>query len=394
MKQPHLHGPYPTLHPAWRAARRRLAVGLGALALATAVLADAGHDHGDAAPAAAADGPKRLGDGSVFLPKPAQRQLDVRTLPVRAAQLPRAFELAGKVVMDPNAGGRVQAAVAGRLEPGPRGLPEVGQAVRKGEILAWVVPVAGALERSAQQAQLAELRSAKGLADKRAARLRELSDTVPRKDIDAAEAEAASLAERIAALSAGLSGRDALRSPASGVVASSLVLAGQVVEARELVFEVVDPARLRIEALAYDAALAADVESASLALGAQRVPLRFVGASRSLREQALPLLFALDAQAAAAPAGALPALALALGQPVRVVVQSRSRIEGFALPSAALVKSPANQAIVWVKRAPEQFEPRVVGAEPLDATQAAVTRGLASGERVVTQGASLINQVR
>ena len=389
MKQPHLHGPHSTLHPAWRGARRRLAVGLGALALATAVLADAGHDHGDAAPAAAADGPKRLGDGSVFLPKPAQRQLDVRTLPVRAAQLPKAFELAGKVVMDPNAGGRVQAAVAGRLEPGPRGLPEVGQAVRKGEILAWVVPVAGALERSAQQAQLAELRSAKGLADKRAARLRELSDTVPRKDIDAAEAEAASLAERIAALSAGLSGRDALRSPASGVVASSLVLAGQVVEARELVFEVVDPARLRIEALAYDAALAADVESASLALGAQRVPLRFVGASRSLREQALPLLFALDA---AAPAGALPALAL--GQPVRVVVQSRSRIEGFALPSAALVKSPANQTIVWVKRAPEQFEPRVVGAEPLDATQAAVTRGLASGERVVTQGASLINQVR
>lgn len=41
-----------------------------------------GHDHGDAPPAANSNGPKRLPDGGVFLPKPAQRQIGVRTLPV------------------------------------------------------------------------------------------------------------------------------------------------------------------------------------------------------------------------------------------------------------------------------------------------------------------------
>ena len=60
-----------------------------------------GHDHGDAPPAASGSGPKRQPDGSVFLPKPAQRQIGVRTLLVEPGELPRTHELAGKVVMDP-----------------------------------------------------------------------------------------------------------------------------------------------------------------------------------------------------------------------------------------------------------------------------------------------------
>ena len=39
-----------------------------------------GHDHGDGGAAPSANGPQRLPDGSVFLPKPAQRQLGVRTM--------------------------------------------------------------------------------------------------------------------------------------------------------------------------------------------------------------------------------------------------------------------------------------------------------------------------
>ncbi len=151
------------------------------------------------------------------------------------------MELSGKVLMDPNAGGKVQPLNAGRIEPGPRGLPNPGQAVRKGEVLAYVVPSAAPIERSNQAAQLAELRAAKSLADKRVARLQELADTVPRKDIEAAESECGSLAERIAAVGGGLATREALVAPVSGVIASANVVAGQVVDARELVFEIVDP---------------------------------------------------------------------------------------------------------------------------------------------------------
>ncbi|WP_239501244.1 hypothetical protein, partial [Streptococcus pneumoniae] len=62
-------------------------------------------------------------------------------------------------------------------------------------------------------------------------------------------------------------------------------------DARELVFEVVDPTQLRIEALAYDPAMAQNLAGAALAVGGQKVPLSFVGAASSLREQALPMLF-------------------------------------------------------------------------------------------------------
>jgi hypothetical protein len=326
-----------------------------------------------------------LPDGSVFLPKPAQRQLGVRTLPAESAELARAVELNGRVVMDPNAGGKVQPLNAGRIEPGPRGLPHLGQAVRKGEVLAYVVSSAAPIDRSSQAAQLAELRAAKALADKRVARLNELADTVPRKDIEAAESEARSLSERIDAVGAGLSAREALLAPAAGVVASANAVAGQVVDARELVFEIIDPSRLRIEAIAFDAALGSSVGSATLALGNERVPLTFLGAARSLREQALPLSFRAQGPALAA---------LAVGQPVRVYVQSKERIKGIAVPVASLMKNPANQTIVWVKTAPERFEPRPVTVEPLDGVNVAVTSGLKPGDRVATQGATLINQVR
>jgi len=356
-----------------------------ALSAALPALAGPGNDHGDAPPAPTGNGPSRQPDGSVFLPKPAQRQLGVRTLVTVAGQHAKAFELAGTVVMDPNAGGKVQAVLAGRLEAGPKGLPGVGQAVRKGEVLAWVVPTAGAIERSNQVAQQAELRAAHALAAKRVARLKELADTVPRKDIEAAESEARSLTERIAAVGGGLATREVLIAPVSGVIASANAVAGQVVDSRELIFEVIDPARLRIEALAFDAAISSDVGSATLAVGKERVPLTFVGAAHSLREQALPLAFRAEAAALSA---------LAVGQPVRVFVQSKSKVKGIAVPLASLMKNPANQSIVWVKTAPERFEPRTVTAEPLDGVNVAITSGLKAGDRVATQGATLINQVR
>lgn len=366
-----------------------LAAAIAALALVLSASpwaqAGEGHDHGDGAAAPSANGPQRLPDGSVFLPKPAQRQLGVRTMVTEAAELPRSVELNGKVLMDPNAGGKVQPMNAGRIEPGPRGLPNLGQAVRKGEVLAYVLPSTAPIERANQAAQLAELRAAKSLADKRVARLKELSDTVPRKDIETAQSEADSLAERLAAVGAGLVTREALVAPVSGVIASAHAVAGQVVDARELVFEIVDPGRLRIEAMAFDVALAANVGSATLAIGDQRVPLQFIGAARSLREQALPLGF----RAQGAVLGSL-----AVGQPVRVFVQTKALVKGIAVPVASLMKNPANQTVVWVKTAPERFEPRTITTEALDGIRVAVTAGLQAGDRVATQGATLINQVR
>ncbi len=365
----------------WRA----LAVILYLAGVGAVSVAGEGHDHGAAPAVGNVNGPQRMADGSVFLPKPAQRQLNVRTLVVETAELPRAFELNGRVLMDPNAGGKVQPINPGRIEPGPNGLPNSGQTVKKGEVLAYVVSAVAPLEKASQSAQLAEIRAAKALAEKRLARLRELSDTVPHKEVDAAESEVVSLTDRMLAIRAGLVSKEALMAPVSGVIAAAQVVSGQVVDARELLFEVVDPKRLRIEALAFDSTIASNIGGAALAVGDRRVPLRFIGAARSVREQALPLNFQVQSQ---------ELLDLAVGEPVKVVVQSKQKAQGIPVPQASLMKNAANQDVVWIKTAPEKFEPRTVTFEPLDGANVTVTSGLKSGDRVATQGATLINQVR
>jgi multidrug efflux pump subunit AcrA (membrane-fusion protein) len=358
---------------------------LGMASYVSLATAGEGHDHGGSAVAPNANGPQRLADGSVFLPKPAQRQLNVRTTVVDSSDLPRSYELNGRVLMDPNAGGMVQPMNAGRVEPGPNGLPSLGQVVKKGQVLAYVVPAVSSVDQSSQLAQFAEIRAAKSLAEKKLARLVELTDTVPRKEIEAAESELISLTERLNAINGGLRGKEALVAPVSGVIASANVVTGQVVDARELIFEVTDPKYIRLEALTFDSSLASNIGGATLALGEKRIPLQFIGAARSLRELALPLNFLSKSP---------ELLDLAIGQSVKIYVQSKQKIQGIAVPQSALMKNAANQSVVWIKTSAEKFEPRTVTFEPLDGTRVTVTSGIKSSDRVATQGATLINQVR
>ena len=346
-----------------------------------------GHDHGDeAASTASSNAPKRLADGNVFLPKLSQRQLGIRTVAVEEASLPKSIELTGRVVADANAGGKVQPTQAGRIEAGPRGLPTLGQVVRKGEVLAVVRASTSAIERANQQSQSTELKSNLELAKKRVARLEQLEGTVPAKDIEAAKLEVSSLQQRSAAIGASVVALEALSAPVSGVIASANVVLGQVVDAREVLFEIVDPSRLSVEASAFDAALAGNIASASIASSQGSVALQFAGAGRTLREGAIPLLFRTEPGK-----GALP---FAVNQPVKVVLQTKEVVKGFAVPTSAVVKNSSNQDMVWVHTDAETFVPRTVRVAPLSGSTMSVTDGLKAGDRVVSQGAPLINQVR
>lgn len=370
------------------------------LAWATLTQASPGDDHGGAPPTAGADAPRRLPSGEVWLPKPSQRKLGVRTVVAATAEHPRAFELNGRVVADPNAGGRVQSTQAGRLIPGPKGLPLIGSRVARGDILAYVEPAIGAIERGNQSAQLADLRAQLDNAKKRVARLEQLEGAVPQKDIDAARIDVAALTARVAAVGGALGGRDTLRAPVSGVVSVAHAAAGQVIDAREVLFEIVDPARLMVEALAYDDVRAAGIAAASVVTpGGNAVPLRFIGAAAQLREQALPLIFRIDMrdEVRGEPRGEKQQAALAMpavNQPVRVAVQTSAKQKAIALPAAALAKNASNENIVWVHTAAEQFAPRTVRVAPLDGARVAVSAGLKDGDRVVIDGAQLIGQVR
>lgn len=337
------------------------------------------------APSVAAPGSlARLPDASVHVPMRAQRRLGIRTVLAKQSQVAATVELPGRVLMDPNAGGRVQTLAGGKVQPGPKGLPVVGQAVRKGEVLGYVGFNANPIEAANQQALLAELRSSHHLAGQRVRRLESLEGTVPQKEIDAAHAELRSLAAREQAIARSVGAREALRAPIAGVIATSTVVAGQVVEPKDVLFEVIDPARMLVEATTPDVSLASQVGQATVA-GLPAVTLEFLGAARSLREGNLPLTFRATAD------GAVP---LAVGQPVTVLAALSKTVTGYVLPAQAITRSPANEPIVWIKAGAQRYIPQPVRVEPLDAQTVVVTQGLGADNRVVVQGAALIAQIR
>jgi hypothetical protein len=328
---------------------------------------------------------QRLADGSLFVPKPVQRQLRLRTQQARIGDLAASVELNGKVIADPNTGGRVQAPVAGSVMPGPKGMPTAGRKVVKGEVLAWLRPVAGAIERGNQKALLSELEAQLAIADGRVKRFEQLEGAVPQKEIDAARIELGALQKRRAFISASIDSAEPLLAPGAGVIsASHHLVAGQIVDAREVLFEIVDPDHLAVEALAYDPGIGASLISASALAGQTALELKYVGGGRQLREQALPLLFRIVS------ANSM----VAVGQPVKVMVRTAHEIKGAAVPRSALTKVGAGETAVWVHTEAERFIARKVRVQALDAANMAITEGLQEGDRVVIEGAGLLSQVR
>ena len=370
----------------WRVAAGSVAVVAGLL-VAGAALAHEGHGDAEAAPTAG-DGPRRLPDGTVFLPKGAQRLLAIRTVLTEEIQAGRLALAAGVVAADPNAFGRVQASQAGRVEiPAEAGgLAHVGQRVERGDVLAVIAPAIGALERGTLQVQTAELDAAVRLAEQRYRRLSSLAGSVAAREIDDARLELEGARRRRTAAAPTLTGVEVLRAPVSGIISAANAQAGSLVEPSAVLFEVVDPTRLWVEAVTYDPAAAEKLRAASAVTSAGTpLKLEFVGRALTLQQGATPLQFRiLDA-----PPN------LAVGAPVNVMLETDAAGErGVVLPRAAVVRGSNGAQTVWDHTTAERFVPRPVRVQPLDGARVLVLSGVTPGARIVTQGAELLGQVR
>lgn len=375
-------------------------VGIGLLLASGAAFAHGGEDHSHGeedkgkAPAAAvpmgatgaSESPRRLPDGSLYVPKPSQRLLAVRTIVAKPQEAAQTVQLIGQIIADPNGGGHVQATQSGRIEPGDKGLPYVGQRVEAGQILAYIAPAVTFVDRSGIQQQIAVVEQELVIAESRLQRLRKLEGSVPQRDIEEAEANLNGLRKRRAALSPALTTKEALRAPISGVVTANNIKAGQVVEGRDQVlFEIVDPARLMIEAVAFDSRVANSVRGATATTAdGLTLTLGHLGHSLALRQQAIPLLFRIDN----------PPQGLSVGQPVRIVAQIQGKASGIVLPRQSVVRNASGQPIVWQHDTPQRFVARPVRTQPVDGNTVLVLAGVEPGARIVTDGAGLLNQIR
>jgi biotin carboxyl carrier protein len=223
--------------------RRRAGTAALALVLLAGSPAAAGpggpdHSHGpETATAQDGDAPRRRADGLVFVPKPTQRLLELRTRRVAPEETARRVTLAGRVLPSPDAQAVVQSVTAGRIVAIDGTLPRRGQAVRAGEALALVVP--------------------------------------------------------LAATPGEIAGAETLRAPADGVIATVALAQGQAVSPGQTLLEILDPVRVRIEAESFASPPLAPNAAASIEVrGMAPVAVALLGRAPTLRGQAALLDFA------------------------------------------------------------------------------------------------------
>jgi cobalt-zinc-cadmium efflux system membrane fusion protein len=333
----------------------------------------------------AADAPQRMADGSLFVPKATQHLLSVRTVLTAETKAPRTVELAGTVIADPNSFGRVQSGNPGRIEAPQSGLAFVGKRVRKGDLLAQLHRYVEAYDKGNLQGEIAQLDELIKMHEARVGRYEKAQMAYPQAKIDEARSELEALRQKRKQLVPTLAEREEIRAPISGVISAANVVAGQSVDGREVMFEIVDPARFWVEAIAHDASVAAKLTKAFAVTGTgESIPLKFAGAGLSLKQQAAPLTFQVT--------HAEPNLSI--GMPVTVILQSTSELSGIVLPASSIVRAQSGLSIVWVKSEAERFEPHAVRYQPLDGQRVIVLAGLKPDQRVVTEGATLLNQIR
>ena len=335
----------------------------------------------------ATDLAQRMPDGTLFVPKATQHLLSIRTISTAATSAPVAAELAGTVTAGPGRFGRVQPGRPGRIDAPAEGLAYIGKHVEKGELLAYVQTYIEAADRANLDSQLAETEARIEKNRTILSRYDKSPGAVPQVKVDEVRGELQALIRKRAELVPSVVSREPVRAPVSGVVSVANATAGQIVEARDVLYEIVDPSEFWIEAYGHghEAMLLKDIAASfAIVAGGRQIPVRFVGRGLALRNQATVLTFKIGG----------PDDGLSIGMPVKVVVQSQANVDGFVVPTSAIVRGQTGLPIVWIKTEPERFEPRIVKVAPLDGRSVVVTAGLKADLRIVTDGVTLLNQVR
>ena len=365
--------------------RRRL-VAAGVLAAVLALVLGSSVAFAETAPGATVtrDVAQRLPDGRVFAPKAAQRILAILTMATVEAEHRRGIEMAGRVLPDPNASGFVQTAIGGRLLAPPGGFPSLGAVVKAGDVMALVEPSLAAADQSSIRQSKAELDQEIALEVREVARAQTLaaSGTVSQTQLEGAELTLQGLRERRAALDAIRMEPEVLVAPVAGVISKANAAPGLIADTNTEVFHIIDPKELWVEALSFGG----EPVSGNASIGGEggaAIPLSLIGAGFAEDGQAQPVHFRVDA-----------AGDLRVGDRVTVFAETADVTKGIAAPREAVIRGPNGEDIVFVHIAPELFEPRAVRTEPLDGGRVIIVAGVAAGDRVVTQGAELLNQLR
>jgi membrane fusion protein, heavy metal efflux system len=154
---------------------------------------------------------------------------------------------------------------------------------------------------------------------------------------------------------------------------------------KDVLFHVVEPKALWVEALAYDTIDVSTLSGAkALAHDHANADLKLISSNPSLTQHGTVLSFELAAGGSE----------FSIGRNVAVLAETGEPLTGIVLPRAAVVQAPNGQNVVFRHVEPERFEPKAVRFIEIDGTRVLVTSGVEAGEKIAVEHAALINQIR
>lgn len=348
-----------------------------------------GHDHGHGGGSArtSGDAPRRMSDGVLFLPKPTQRLLNIRSHILHPQTARGTTRLIGRVIADPNRAGLVQSTIGGRIRPTDGGLPTLGRKVKAGEILAYVEPAFAPIDASDVRQTAGDLSQQIMLVNARIRRQQRLvdRDVASRANLEDLKIQLEGLEKRYDELKNARNAPEVLTAPVDGVIAEVRAVSGQVVESGQTILHILDPSSLWVEAISYDPGISVEgtkVEARND--DGQQYTLNFVGRSRALQQQAVRFQFKIEN----------PNKSLHIGSPIKVLVETGSPIKGLIVPRSAIAQAPNGQMVVFKRLDPERYQPIPVRFDGIDVDRVHVTSGLQTGDQIIERGAALVNQIR
>jgi len=314
-----------------------------------------------------------------------------------------AEQLFGRLVWNDDATVRVFTPFAGRVR---RVLVDVGQVVERGTPLAEVdSPDFGQAQADARTAE-----SDLQLAESNLARLTELLDhgAAARKDLEAAEAERAKAraqrARALATLAAcggsadSVTGLFVLRSPIAGTVVERNLTPGQEIRPDQMLANapslcspllvLSDPSRLWVQVDAPEAQVGALRPGATFRFSSTALPGRSFGGHIDVVSESIdPATRTFRARGTVSNPGRL------LKAEMYVAVEIPRETLGAASVPARAVFLKGDRHYVFVERKPNTFARQEVRVGDEQDSRVDVTAGLKAGERVVTDGSVLLEQI-
>ena len=348
--------------------------------------------------AAEAAAPAHEDEGIVFT-KEQQWKVDFATAEAVERPIRSAVAATGVVRARPDGEALLTAAAAGQVQPAGA-FPRLGQVVKKGQLLAYLVPrLGGETDLASLRAAADKARVEHELARQELARMESLfkDEAVPEKRVQAARAAEASARAELAAAQqrlgqyGGAGGGIPLRAPVAGTLADVRVSPGAYAEAGALLFHIADRSKLWLELRVpeSEAARLREVSGAAFRVPGSETGVEIVtgkngklvavGGAVDATTRTLPVVFEFS----------VPDAQLPIGLAVQAQVFTGGTRPAVAIPASSVLDE-GGISVVFVMIGGESFERRTVRLGARDGDWVEVVDGLTPGSRVVSRGAYLV----